>query len=228
MKFYDETKPLYIEMDAYGVGMGAALIQTRCGTSCARDEAPDNSILRHTACMSKSLSSTEERYSNIERETLGRLYGLEKFHHYFFARRVSIITDNKLLVAIFKKDMVTLSQRLQGIILRIHQYRVRIIYKPGPDLFMTDWLPRQNHKENRDTGIPGIQLNINDILTSTNIPDCMKYMSYNRQYLVEVCIKFIKCTIKKCIDTKSDIHIALLQIRSTLLGPELTSLARLI
>ena len=29
----------------------------------------------------------------------------------------------------------------------------------------------------------------------------------------EVCIKLIKYTIKKCTDTKSDIHIALLQIR---------------
>ena len=28
MKFYDETKPLYIETDASGVGLGAALIQT--------------------------------------------------------------------------------------------------------------------------------------------------------------------------------------------------------
>ena len=32
---------------------------------------------------------------------------------------------------------------------------------------------------------------------------------------MEACIKFLKHTIKKCIDIKSDIHIALLQIRST-------------
>ena len=42
----------------------------------------------------------------------------------------------------------------------------------------------------------------------------------------EACIKSIKCTIKKCTDTKSDIHIALLQIRSTPLGPKLPSLAK--
>ena len=29
MKFYDETKPLYIETGAYGVGLGASLLQTR-------------------------------------------------------------------------------------------------------------------------------------------------------------------------------------------------------
>ena len=41
------------------------------------------------------------------------LHGLEKFCHYCFAREVSIITDHKPLVAIFKKDYATLSQRIQ-------------------------------------------------------------------------------------------------------------------
>ena len=44
----------------------------------------------------------EKRYSNIEKEALGILYRLEKFHHYCFARKVSIITDYKPLVIIFK------------------------------------------------------------------------------------------------------------------------------
>ena len=29
MKFYDETKPMYVETDASGVTLGAALLQTR-------------------------------------------------------------------------------------------------------------------------------------------------------------------------------------------------------
>ena len=45
MKFNDKTKPLYLEMDATEVGLGAALLQTRSGTSCPREEAPDNRIL---------------------------------------------------------------------------------------------------------------------------------------------------------------------------------------
>ena len=32
---------------------------------------------------------------------------------------------------------------------------------------------------------------------------------------VEACIKFIKCTMKKCMETNDDIHITLLQIRVT-------------
>ena len=47
----------------------------------------------------------------MERGALGILHELKKFHHYFFIREVSIITDHKPLVSIFKKDVATLLQR---------------------------------------------------------------------------------------------------------------------
>ena len=112
----------------------------------AQEAAPDNSILIPIMFASKSLSSAEIRYSNIERGALGILHGFEKFHHCCFAREVSIITHHKLLVAIFKKGVAILSHVIQQILLRIHWYRVRSICRPGPDLFMADWLSRQNYK----------------------------------------------------------------------------------
>ena len=41
---------------------------------------------------------------------------------------------------------------------------------------------------------------------------------------VEVCIKFVKCTLKTCLVSKGDPHKALLQIHMTSLGPGLPSL----
>ena len=37
MKFNDETKPLYIAMDASGVGLGATLLQTRSNTRSPKE-----------------------------------------------------------------------------------------------------------------------------------------------------------------------------------------------
>ena len=98
MKFYGDTKPLYLETDASGIGLGTTLLQTRYGTTCPEDIARDNTIMRPITSAKKSLTSSEQRYSNIEREALGILNGLKKFHHYFFAREVSIITDHKSLL----------------------------------------------------------------------------------------------------------------------------------
>ena len=156
MKFYDKTKPVYLKIDASGIGFGTVLLQTRDGTTCSEDTAPDNTILRSIAFAGKSLISAEQRYSNIGRETLGTLHGLKKCHHYCFAREVSIITNHKPLVAIFNKDIVTLSQQIHYILLRIHQYQVRIMYKPGPGLFITDLLSWHNHMENKDEEICGM------------------------------------------------------------------------
>ena len=64
---------------------------------------PDYTSLHPIAFASKSITGAEHRYSNIEREALGILHGLEKFHHYCFTREVHVITDHKPLVAILKR-----------------------------------------------------------------------------------------------------------------------------
>ena len=103
MKFYDGTKPLYLETDMSGVGLGVALLQMHEGTACQKDAAPDNTTLCPIVFASKSLTGAECRYSNIEREALGILHGLKKSHHHCYARKVLIITNYRPLVAIFKK-----------------------------------------------------------------------------------------------------------------------------
>ena len=59
MKFYDDTKLLYLKTDACGIGLGAALLQLRDNMNCPKDTAPDNTILCPTAFPSKSLTGAE-------------------------------------------------------------------------------------------------------------------------------------------------------------------------
>ena len=168
MKFYDETKPLYLEIDSSRIGLSAALLQTRDGTSCPKDSTPDNTILQLIVFASKSLTSAESRYTNTEREALSILHCLKKIHHYCFARDEHVITAHTPLVAIFKKEVVTLSQRIQCILLRIHQYKIKVIYKPGPEIFIADCLSHHTHKENKD----GVMWNGHEGRYSADINQC--------------------------------------------------------
>ena len=112
-------------------------------------------------------------YNNIEHEALGILHGLENFHHYCFGREVLVIMDHKPLVSMFKKDVTTLSQQIQCILLKIHQYRVQIIYKPGPEIFIADWLSTHNHTEGKDTPIKGMDIQVDAIQTATDMTECI-------------------------------------------------------
>ena len=173
MKFYDDTKLLYLKTNASGIGLGAALLQLRDNTGCQKDTAPDNSNLHPIAFASKILTGTEQRYSNIECKALGILHGLEKFRHGCFGREVLVITDHKPLVSIFKKNVVTLSQQIQCILLKIQQYRVQIICKPGPNIFIADRLSKHNHTEVKDQPKKGMEIQVNVIQTATNMLECL-------------------------------------------------------
>ena len=70
MKFYDDTKPLYIETDVSGVGLEGALLQTRNNTNFHGDEVQDNSILRPTALARKSLTRAEKDTALLKRSTM--------------------------------------------------------------------------------------------------------------------------------------------------------------
>ena len=108
IRFYNMFEPLYPETDAYGIGLGAGLLQVTIGINCMWEEVPDNTALCPTAFASKSLSSAEQQYSNIEWEALDILPGLGKFLHHCFAKDVNIITDHETVVLMARKDITTL------------------------------------------------------------------------------------------------------------------------
>ena len=132
--------------------------------------------LQPIAFASKSLTSTEKQYSDIKREILCILHGQEKFLHYCFACKVSVITDNKPLIAIFKKICGRLvTETTKNNIMHPPIYNIRILYKIGLQLFIGDWLSRHNHEIGKDEEIHRTGTSINTIETCMNIPECKKY-----------------------------------------------------
>ena len=93
MKFYDASRAPHLETDALGVSLEVRLLQVKDGMNCGHDKVPDNASLCPIAFASKGLWHTEQHHSNIECEVLGIIHGLEKVHHYCFAREyVSSLT----------------------------------------------------------------------------------------------------------------------------------------
>ena len=61
----------------------------------------------------------------------------------------------------------------QCILLKIHQYRVQITYKPGPEIFIADWLLRHNHTEGKDKPIKDMDIQVDAIQTTMDMPECL-------------------------------------------------------
>ena len=73
----------------------------------------------------------------------------------------------------FEKDVATLLQCIQHILLKTHQYRVQIIYKPGPKIFIADWLSQHNHIKGKDKPIKNMDIKVNAIGIATDILACV-------------------------------------------------------
>ena len=135
------------------------------------------------------------------------LHGLEKFHHYCFGREVLVITDHKLLVSMFKKDVATLLQCIQFILLRIHQYSIEIIYKHGPKMFFADWLLRHNHIEGKDRPIKDMDILVDAIQSAKDMPECIAIAEIQQTSAQDNHLQQLKSfIIVGWPDTKDDLH----------------------
>ena len=56
---------------------------------------------------------------------------------------------------------------------KIHQYRVQILYKPGPKILIVDWLSHHNHRENKDEAIQGMDIRVDAIQVMTDVLECI-------------------------------------------------------
>ncbi|XP_062704520.1 uncharacterized protein K02A2.6-like [Aedes albopictus] len=87
---YNPRMDIVVSADASNVGIGARIAH----------RFPDGSekAVYHA---SRSLTPAESRYSQIEKEALGLVYAVTKFHRMVYGRRFTLQTDHKPLVAIF-------------------------------------------------------------------------------------------------------------------------------
>ena len=92
--------------------------------------------------MSRALTETEQRNSNIERELLAIVFALERLNHYTFGRTITFQSDHQPLQSIWKKSIVSTSPRLQRLLLRLVHYDLNIQFLRGKENVIADVLSR--------------------------------------------------------------------------------------
>ena len=126
LAFYDVKKSVTVSCDASQFGLGAVLLQEG----------------QPIAYASRSLTDTECRYAQIEKELLAVVFGLEKFNQYVYGKCVDVESDHKPLEAISKKSLCHAPPRLQRMLLRLQRYDFTLRYKPGKEMVIADTLSR--------------------------------------------------------------------------------------
>ena len=127
------NKGTLVSADAASYGLGAVLMQET------------ESRWRPVAYMyvSHSMSDTEQRYAQIEKEALAITWAGEKFSNYILSKTITIETDHKPLVLLLgNKQLDKLPP--QVLQFRLHMdsftYTVTILHVPGRDISTTDTL----------------------------------------------------------------------------------------
>jgi RNase H-like domain found in reverse transcriptase/Reverse transcriptase (RNA-dependent DNA polymerase)/Integrase zinc binding domain/Integrase core domain len=126
LAFYDVTKPVVIQCDSSSVGLGAALLQGG----------------RPIAYASRALTKSEERYAQIEKETLAIVFACLKFDQYISTKFITVESDHKPLEIIFAKPLSKAPKRLQRMLLALQGYRVKIVHVKGTSMHLADTLSR--------------------------------------------------------------------------------------
>lgn len=89
------------------------------------------------------MTKTEQNYAQIEKECLSIVFACQRFHYYLYGRgEITAETDHKPLTSIFCKPLLTAPKRLQSMILTLQNYSLKVVYKPGPDMHISDTLSR--------------------------------------------------------------------------------------
>lgn len=133
---FEPDAQLVLAVDAGPSGLGAVLSQ--------RDAVGRE---RPLAFGSRSLTSSERNYSQIQKEATAIIFGVKRFHQYLYGRSEPFIlqTDHRPLVSIFNKKSgisITTALRLQRYAIILSAYNYIVQYTSSANNLVADYFSR--------------------------------------------------------------------------------------
>lgn len=127
LAIFDPKKPVVVQTDSSKDGLGSVLIQDGMAVAYA----------------SRTLSKSEQKWAQIEKELLAIVFACERFHYFLYGRVFMVQSDHKPLESLVKRDIDDVTPRLQRMFLHLLKYPGMCIkYTPGKDMLIADCLSR--------------------------------------------------------------------------------------
>ena len=120
------STPVTIQTDASQNGIGSCLLQEGHPVIYA----------------SRSLTSAEQNYAQIEKELLAIVFACGRFHQFVYGNDIDVQSDHKPLEAIMTKPLSQTPPRIQRLLIRLQKYNLTAHFVPGKLMFIADTLSR--------------------------------------------------------------------------------------
>ena len=127
LALYDPNAPTRVSADTSSHGLGAVLLQQFDGA------------WKPVSFASRSMSETERRYAQIEKEAFATTWACEKFSNFILGKHIQVETDHKPLVPLLGlKHLDSLPPRILRFRLRLDRFSYDIKHVPGKELYTAD------------------------------------------------------------------------------------------
>ena len=155
--YFDEKKETILYCDASPFGLSSILLQN--------DNKDHLQVISYS---SRSLNTTEQRYSQLERYCLSIVYACQRHRVYLFGRTFKIYSDNKALVNLLSRTTSKVPLRIERMILQLQAYDLDIKYVKT-EQNISDYISRHPDRERKLIESTEVDKYVN-FVTSTAVP----------------------------------------------------------
>lgn len=131
---FDPKVPIVLATDASSYGVGAVLSHTY----------PDGTE-KLIQFASQTLSETQQKYAQIDKEAYSIIFGIKKFYQYLYGNKFTLVTDHRPLVHIFSPNKslpVYSAMRMQHYAIFLQGFNYSIKYRKSENHANADCLSR--------------------------------------------------------------------------------------